>query len=148
VTLVRLSVGPLAMAAFFLPWAHGPGPLAATRFTGFTLVGFAGRLQALDLSLVEGGILWFARLAILGVAVTAAWQIVLAPRHRRHAAYPVSGWYIAALGVLALGIGVIRSGVTAPPAGLALLALAGLAFAGCEVAALTARTHSRGRTAR
>jgi hypothetical protein len=137
VTLVRLSVGPLAMAAFFMPWAHGPGPLAATQFTGFTLVGFAGRLQALDLSLVDGGILWFARLAILGVAVAAAWQIVLAPRHRYHAAYPASGWYIAALAATTLAIGALRSGVTLPPSGLALLGLAGFAFAVGEAVKLT-----------
>ena len=50
----RLVVGPLALAGFLLPWAHGPGILAANEFTGFTLVGFAGRLQQLNLSLTLG----------------------------------------------------------------------------------------------
>ena len=140
---MRLSVGPLALAAFFLPWAHGPGPLAATRFSGFTLVGFAGRLQSLDLGLIEGGALWVARLAILGIAIAATWQVVLAPWNHRHPAYSLSGWYIALLAALVLSVGLARSGVTVPPTGLLLLALSGAAFATCE----TARFAGRGRKA-
>ena len=71
--LLRLGVGPLAIAGFFLPWAHGPGPFAANEFTGFALVGFAGRLQALDLSVAQGGLLWAFRLGILGVAIAGTW---------------------------------------------------------------------------
>jgi hypothetical protein len=140
--VARLCVGPLALAAFFLPWTHGPGALAATRFTGFSLVGFAGRLQALDLTVAEGGLLWGVRLLILGVAVAAAWQIVLAPRHRQHAAYPASGWYIATFAALVLALGAARSGLTVPPLGLGLLALAGLCFAACEAARLARRAST------
>ena len=56
--LLRFAAGPLALAGFFLPWASGPGPYTATEFTGFTLVGFAGRLQGLDLSIAAGATLW------------------------------------------------------------------------------------------
>lgn len=122
--LLRLGVGPLAIAGFFLPWAHGPGPFAANEFTGFTLVGFAGRLQALDLSLTQGGLLWAIRLAILGVAISGAWQLLLAPLHRAHLAYQLSGWYVVAAASLCLAIGVLRAGVVLPPAGLICLAAA------------------------
>ena len=147
VTCARLSVGPLALVAFFLPWAHGPGPLAATRFSGFTLVGFAGRLQALDLGLIEGGALWLARLAILGVAVAGTWQVVLAPWNHRHAVYALSGWYIALLAALVLSVGLARSGVTTPPAGLLLLTSSGAAFAVCEAARFAIRFREAPRGA-
>lgn len=124
----RLGAGPLALAGFFLPWAHGPGPFAANEFTGFTLVGFAGRLQALDLSLAQGGALWAVRLAILGVAVAATWQTLLAPRHRAHFGYPVSGWYLAVMAGLCAAVGVYRAGFEVPPAGLALVAAGGMLF--------------------
>lgn len=129
----RLAVGPLALAAFFLPWAHGPGPLAATEFTGYRLVGYAGRLQALDLSIAQGAGLWVIRILILAVAVAAAWQTMLAPRHRAHPVYPLSGWFLVALAGTALGIGVARSGVVVPPPGLLLLGLAGALFAAAEL---------------
>lgn len=126
--LLRLGVGPLAIAGFFLPWAHGPGPFAANEFTGFALVGFAGRLQALDLSVAQGGLLWAFRLGILGVAIAGTWQLLLAPRHHGHPAYHVSGWYLAAAGVLILATGVLRAGLTLPPAGLACIAIAAALF--------------------
>ncbi|MEO6396934.1 MAG: hypothetical protein ABIP13_00550 [Tepidiformaceae bacterium] len=117
--LLRIAVGPLAVAGFFLPWAHGPGVLAANQFTGFTLVGFAGRLQQLDLSLTVGGGLWTARLAILGVVIAGSWQTLLAPMHSWHPGYPASGWYLVVFSVLAAAIGVAKSGLTLPPLGLA-----------------------------
>lgn len=127
-TVARVAVGPLALAGFFLPWAQGPGVLAANQFTGFTLVGFAGRLQQLDLSLTVGGGLWLARLAILGVAIAGAWQTVLAPLHRWHPGYVISGWYLVAFGVVAGAIGVAKSGVVAPPPGLGMVLAAALLF--------------------
>lgn len=126
--LARMAVGPLALAGFFLPWAHGPGPLAATRFTGFTLVGYAGRLRVLDLDLQWEAALWAARLAILGVAIAAAWQTVLAPAHRWHPGYRGSGWYIAGFAAGAAILGAAAKGVTLPPPGLALLLLSGALF--------------------
>ena len=124
----RLAVGPLAIAGFFLPWAHGPGALAATGFTGLTLVGFAGRLQALDLSLAVGGGLWLARLAILGVLIAGAWQTLLAPMHRWHLGYSASGWYLAGFGVVASVAGLARSGLVLPPLGLGLVIGAAVLF--------------------
>lgn len=135
---LRFAAGPLALAGFFLPWAHGPGPLAATEFTGFTLVGFAGRLQALDLSLAQGGTLWGIRLLILGVAVSAAWQTLLAPMHRWHFAYAPSGWYLVGAAAVLACVGLARSGVAVPPLGLALV----LAGAGCFAGALLGRQPS------
>jgi hypothetical protein len=126
--LVRLAAGPLALAGFFLPWTSGPGPLAGTEFTGFTLVGFAGRLQALDLSLTAGGILLAARLALLGVAVAAVWQTLLAPAHQGHFGYWISGWYLAAAALVLGGIGIARSGVMLPPLGLGLVMLGAASF--------------------
>lgn len=126
--LLRFGAGPLALAGFFLPWASGPGALAGTEFTGFTLVGFAGRLQSLELSLAAGGALWAIRLAILGVAVAASWQILLAPGHRHHLAYPTSGWYLVAAGGTLLALGVARSGLVVPPIGFVLVVLAGALY--------------------
>lgn len=125
---VRLGAGPLAIAGFFLPWAHGPGPFAANEFTGFTLVGFAGRLQALDLSIAQGGMLWAVRLAILGVAIAGAWQLLLAPVHRMHFGYRLSGWYLVAVAGFCGAIGLARSGLEVPPAGLMCLAFAAACF--------------------
>ena len=130
----RLAVGPLAVAGFFLPWSHGPGSLAANEFTGFTLVGFAGRLQQLELSLVVGGGLWVARLAILGVVIAGAWQTLLAPMHRWHAFYAISGWYLVGFALMACGVGVAKSGVVFPPIGLGLVLLAALAFVVARIA--------------
>lgn len=126
---LRYGAGPLALVGFFLPWATGPGALSATEFSGFTLVGFAGRLQALDLSVAAGGAVWAVRFAILGVAVAGAWQTLLAPRHRAHPGYPLSGWYLAVAAVTCLTIGLARSGITTPPAGIACIAAADLCFA-------------------
>lgn len=140
----RMAVGPLALAAFFLPWAHGPGPLSATEFTGYRLVGYAGRLQALDLSPGEGAVLWLARALILAVAVAATWQTLLAPRHRSHPVYPLSGWYLVALAAIALGIGAAREGFVVPPPGLLLLAIAGGLFAASELGRARPRPSAPG----
>lgn len=129
VAFVRLGAGPLALAGFFLPWSAGPGPFAAYDFTGFTLVGFAGRLQALDLSLAAGTMLWAIRLLILGVAITGAWQTVLAPAHRGHFGYPLSGWYLVGAALVLLAIGLARSGLTVPPLGFAMVVAGALCFA-------------------
>lgn len=135
-SLLRLGAGPLALAGFFLPWATGPGPFAATDFTGFTLVGFAGRLQALDLSVTAGAMLWAVRLAILGVVVAATWQSVLAPRHHGHFGYPASGWYLVAAAAVLLVIGILRTGLVVPPAGFGMI----VAAAGCFLVSRLART--------
>ncbi len=124
----RLAVGPLALAGFFLPWASGPGPLAGTEFTGFTLVGFAGRLQALELSIAAGGMLLAVRLAILGVAVAATWQTLLAPAHRGHPGYAWSGWYLVVAAFVIGALGLAKSGVVIPPLGFAFVVAAGALF--------------------
>lgn len=124
----RVAVGPLALAGFFLPWAHGPGVFAANEFTGFTLLGFAGRLQALDFSLLGGSLLWLARLSILGVAIAGAWQTLLAPAHHWHLGYAMSGWYLGAFTLAAVALGIAKSGPAVPPSGLALLILASALF--------------------
>lgn len=138
----RLAVGPIALVAFFLPWAHGPGPLAATEFTGYRLVGYAGRLQALEVSVSQGAALWFVRMIILAVAVAATWQTLLAPRHRSNPVYPISGWYLVALAGVALSIGVARAGVVVPPPGLLLLGLAGALFTAAELTSVRASSGS------
>lgn len=120
--------GPFALFGFFLPWAKGPGPYAATEFSGFTLVGFSGRLQALDLSPAEGATLWAFRLAILGVAIAGAWQLVLSPAPRIHWGHAISGWYLVAAAALLLVFGLARAGIVVPPAGFALVVLGAIAF--------------------
>ncbi len=124
----RVAVGPLALAGFFLPWAHGPGILSANEFTGFTLLGFAGRLQQLEFSLIVGGALWLTKLSILGVVVAGAWQTLLAPAHHWHPGYRLSGWYLGAFTLVTIGLGSARSGVTVPPLGLALLVTSSALF--------------------
>jgi hypothetical protein len=119
----------MALTGFFLPWTHGVGPLAANEFTGFRLAGYAGRLQALDLTLAQGGALWLVRLLIVGVAVAGAWQLLLAPRHHCHRVYIASGWYLAGFAGAALALGLLNAGITLPPTGLALVVGAGALFA-------------------
>jgi hypothetical protein len=131
--VARMAVGPLALAGFFLPWAHGPSILAAESYSGFELVGFAGRLQALDLGFSASAALWATRLLILGVAIAAAWHTVLAPLARWHFAYPVSGWYLGIAGGIAAGIGILRAGIESPPLGLGLWLAGGALFVGCEM---------------
>jgi hypothetical protein len=135
----RVSVGPLALAGFFLPWAQGPGPLAATEFTGYKLVGYAGRLQALDLSVSASGALWVIRLMILGVAVAAVWQIALAPWARHHPAYRLSGWYLVLLAALCAVLGIARHGIVIPSAGVGVMMAAAVVFVLAEVVALRRR---------
>jgi len=121
----RLLAGPLALAAFFLPWGTGPGPLAATEFTGLGLVGFAGRLQVLELGPAGHGLLLAARMLVLGVAIAAAWRTVLAVADPRHRLYGWSGGYLAAAACAVLALRLMISGVAMPPGGLALLLVAG-----------------------
>lgn len=116
----RLTAGPLAFAGFFLPWAEGPGPFAATDFSGYSLVAFSGRLRALELDPGPAITLGAIHVAILGVAVAGAWLTMLAPFHRKHPVYRLSGWYISAILAVALAIGLMRDGVVLPPPGLAL----------------------------
>jgi len=127
----RLAAGPLALAGFLLPWAHGPGVLSAVEFSGFDLVGYAGRLRQLDLAPEEGAALWAIRMAVLAVGVAAACHAFVAVADRRHAAYVLSGGYLLATAIVALIVAIARSGVTAPPAGLALW------FAGAGLFALS-----------
>ncbi|MBI2764778.1 MAG: hypothetical protein HYX53_02575 [Chloroflexi bacterium] len=130
---VRLLAGPLALAAFFLPWGRGPGPLAATEFSGYSLVGFAGRLQVLELSPGERAAVLAFRLLVLGLAVAGAWQTVLAPRWRSRALYRWSAWYLA---VMAVGMVALRTwvgGVGVPPPGVALLVAAAACAMGPRV---------------
>jgi hypothetical protein len=126
---LRLLVGPLALAGFFLPWAHGSGLLGGATFTGFSLLRFAGDLQSLQLSLAQGATLWVVRLLILAVPVAAAWQVLLAWRWRWHPAYRWSGAYVAAFALVALLAGLARSGPVVPPAGLWCLATSAACFA-------------------
>jgi hypothetical protein len=140
---LRLAAGPLALIGFFLPWANGPGALSGTEFTGFTLVGFAGRLQALDLSPSAGGLLWAGRVAILGVAIAGAWQTLLAPGHRHHFGYPLSGWYLAGAATVCAAIGLLRAGLAVPPAGLACLGAAALCFVVARLAPAASRDSGR-----
>jgi hypothetical protein len=125
---LRLAVGPVALVGFFLPWARGPGPLSGTQFSGFSLVGFAGRLQQLDLGLPPDGLLWVARLVLLGVPVAALWQLLLAPRLRGHILYRVSGIYLVLVAAACATVAIARAGLAAPPFGLALLWLAAASF--------------------
>lgn len=141
VSHLRLAAGPLALLGFFLPWASGPGALAGTQFTGFTLVGFAGRLQALDLSIAAGGTLLAVRLALLAIAVAATWQTLLAPAHRHHFGYRVSGWYLAGAAGVLVSVGVARSGLVVPPAGLACLLAAAVLFIATQATTAGLRDH-------
>ena len=125
----RLCVGPIAGAGFFLSWGHGAGPFAANAFSGFELVAFAGRLQQLDLTPAEGGALLAVRALVLGVIIAAAWQTLLAPAHRWHFGYVLSGWYLVGVAALGAAIGIARTGLVIPPPGLLLLIVAGLLFA-------------------
>ena len=153
----RLAAGPLALAAFFLPWGAGPGPLAATDFSGPSLVAFAGRLQILDLPPAWHAALLTVRIAVLGVAITATWRTLLALIAPRHRLYGVSGGYLAGAAVALLAVRLAISVPATPPAGVLLLAAAAVLIAagpiahrvGCIAAGLRLpRWNARPRAAR
>lgn len=125
----RLAAGPLALAAFFLPWGAGPGPLAATDFSGPSLVAFAGRLQILDLPPGWHAALLTVRIAVLGVAIAATWRTLLALIAPRHRLYGVSGGYLAGAAVAVIAVRLAISGPAMPPAGVLLLAAAAVLIA-------------------
>ncbi len=138
--ILRLAVGPLALAGFFLPWAHGPGVLAANQFTGYRLVGVAGRFQELDLGLAAENAIVLLRFAVLGVAIAAIWQSILAPRWRWHLGYLLSGWYLVAFAIVATAVGLGRVGLSIPPLGLILVIVAAAFFGTCELLRLRRRS--------
>ena len=142
-TLARVTAGPLALAGFFLPWADGPGALAATEFTGYRLVGFAGNLRVLELPLVTGGAIALVRGLLVGLVVAAVWHTALAPRHPHYAVYRATGWYLVVLAAAASLLGIARAGLEVPRPGLGLLVLGAALFALSEGARL-----ARGRLGR
>lgn len=123
----RLAAGPLVLWGFFLPWAHGSGVLAGSDFSGFDLVGFAGRVEQLDLGPFVGGGLWLLRALVLGVVVAAAWLTLLAPLPFARLVYRLSGAYLALTGGALLLTEIARADLSPAPAGL-LLWLAGAAL--------------------
>ena len=130
---LRLLVGPLALAGFFLPWAHGPGLLAANQFTGFRLVGVARRFQELDLGWAAGDAILVLRFGVLGVAIAALWQTILSPSWCWHLGYRLSGWYLVAAALVAATVGILRVGLAIPPLGLLLVTTAAGLFVVCEL---------------
>jgi hypothetical protein len=128
ISSLRLAVGPAAFVAFFLPIAHGPSLLSAYRFTGLELVALTGRLQTLDLDVGQGAALWMLRVGLLCVPVAAAWQTLLAPFHRWHPGYAISGWFLVGVAALLTAAESIRSGFAWPSSGLWLLFAAAIAF--------------------
>ncbi len=141
--LARNVPGPLAIAGFFLPWAHGSGPLSGTEFSGYRLVRFTGALQQLDLTWSEGGALWAVRIAIVLVPVAGAWQTLLAPAHRWHPAYAASGWYLVLFAAVAVGIGLSRSGLGSPAPGVALIAASAAVFVVSNAPGMVRTTRGR-----
>ena len=115
--------------------------LMADANSAYTLAD-AGRLQALDLSPSQSGVLWAIRLIILGVAVAAVWQAVLAPWARQHPVYRWSGWYLVLLAALCAALGIARHGIVAPPPGLALLLLAAGVFLAVELLSMRVKNTS------
>ena len=132
----RPLVGPLALAGFFLPLASGPGVLSGEEYSGFQLVGMTGRLQSLDLGVESAAALWGLRTLLVGVAIAACWQTVLAPTASWHRGYAVSGWYLVGTAVAGLTVGAMRSDLQMPPVGLSLCAAGAALFMACEAARL------------
>ena len=130
---LRVLVGPAAMAAFFLPIARGPSLLSAYRFSGLDLVTLTGRLQTLDLDTGEEAGLWAFRIGLLCIPIAAAWQTLLAPYHRWHPGYAISGWFLVAVAAILLATESVNTGVGWPASGLLLLIAAAVTFAGSAV---------------
>jgi hypothetical protein len=96
--------GPLALAAFFLPWVTGPGMLASVDFSGASLLAFGGRLQSLDLAPGSEAALWALRAAVVGVPLAATWLTLLTALRLHGALATWSGGYLA---VVAAGLGAL-----------------------------------------
>lgn len=144
------------LAGFFLPWVHGPGLLDDRSFSGFRLVSFTGQLEDAGLAPLPE-LAWLGvRALLVFVAIAAAWQTLLAPRFRWHAAYRLSGWFLVVSGVGAVTFCASQWGLGAPLAGLVLVLTGCALFALCELldpgggpgpeaaSALTGRRHHPG----
>jgi len=93
--------GPVAMVAFLLPWLHGPGPLASESYSGLGLVQLLGALAEAEPTPAGMAKFTALRCLVLGVAVSAVWLTLLAPRLRWHWGYRAAASYIvAASGIL------------------------------------------------
>jgi len=100
---LRLPVlaGPVAMAAFLLPWLQGPGPLASERYSGLGLIQLLGALAEAEPTPAGTAIFMVLRCLVLGVAVSAVWLTLLAPRLRWHWGYrAAAGYMVVATGIL------------------------------------------------
>lgn len=141
--LLGVVAGPAVLAGYFLPWLHGSGVLAGQTFSGFDLVRLGDVLPLLVE--VPGGepVVRALRVASVGVVVAAAWLTLLAPAHRWHVAYAISGWYLVATLLLLLWVHIDREGTSLPPAG-ALTWIAGVAcFLTAEVLGSVPRRRAR-----
>ena len=108
--------------------AHGPSLLSPYRFTGLELVTLTGRLQTLDLNGGEQTTLWMLRIALICVPIAAAWQTLLAPFHRWHPGYAISGWFLVAASLLLVVVELARTAFSFATTGLVLLLAAAALF--------------------
>ena len=132
VVVARIAVGPLALAAFFLPWWAGQGLLAGRTFSAHELLTLTGNIPAADAPGAETAAAWAIRIGLFAFAVAASWQTVLAPVVANHRAYRWSGWALVAL-ALTLAVGLQEPGAHIPPAGMLLACASGALFAACEL---------------
>ena len=132
-SFARLSAGPLALVAFFLPWVHGEGILRYESYSGFDLVRIATILAQLDLAPDQRMALFAARCLLIAVPVAAIWRTLLAPAHSWHWGYRVAGVYLVISGVGLAGVGLVRSGGFAPPPGLAMMFCSALAIVATSI---------------
>jgi len=124
VRAARLLAGPLALSGFFASWIDGSGALTGHRFSGFELVAFTGSLQELHLNAAEIAALAVFRVAVLGVAVAAAWLVVVTVRPSP-GVYRLSGSYVALAAGTVAAIAVYQGGFPLPVGATLLLAAAG-----------------------
>ncbi|GAB4332579.1 MAG: hypothetical protein Kow0010_18600 [Dehalococcoidia bacterium] len=131
-TMLRMAVGPLALAAFFLPWGHGFGMLSQAEFTGLSLVRFTGDVGDAGIGGIPGVLAISARGAALAFVVAATWHTILAPAWRWHPAYTATGVYLVVAAMAIFVTDAAIHGLSAPAPGALSALLAGSLFVAVE----------------
>ena len=104
-TALRVLAGPLTLAAFCLPWFHGPGIMSATELSGLRLLGLTESLTQLDLTGWETAALWATRVGLAVLVAAGTWLTLLALPQPQARLYRGSGWFVVIAAAAALVAG-------------------------------------------
>jgi hypothetical protein len=136
--IVGVLSGVAALAAFFLPWVDGVGPLAGLSFSGYELVGYTGALRQLES--LNPVLVTVAQVSTLLVAIAATWLTILAAMDAWQPLRRVCGGYLLAVGAVLLTINSMQANLHA---GAGTVAFAGVVAVSLELRKVAIRRLRR-----